>query len=230
MNGPSPAFFSPGSLVAAPQLSILGFTGSVLQVLAGNPNNGDASGSQGNTSEATFAWTFTPSGSASGAVVNIPATATAFSLTATYKGGYATTKSGSVQQVDLVPNFSVSPSPVLKVDADHGPQPHAEGGRGGRRDRLLFDQYESADHQRPRELVLGDRRLGHGPRHGPVGRWQLLDDVDLQLHGPQRESAGRHGREAVLGHRLLTEPDGHGLREQLHSVHAARPVLLQVLR
>ncbi len=114
VNGPSPAFFSSGSAVLAPQLSIVGYSGNVLQVLAGNPNNGDASASQGNTSEATFAWTFTPSGSAVGAIVNIPTTATAFSLTTTYKGGYATTKSGSVQQVDLVPNFSVSPNPVLK--------------------------------------------------------------------------------------------------------------------
>ncbi len=33
---------------------------------------------------------------------------------ATYKGGYSTSKSGSVVQVDLVPNFSLTPNPVLK--------------------------------------------------------------------------------------------------------------------
>lgn len=114
-NLPDPApTVSPAISVLAPQVNIVGFSGNVLQVLAGNPNNGDASGSQGNTADATFAWTFTPSGSASGKIVTVPLTATAFSLTVTYKGGYAATKSGSVLQVDLVPNFSAAPNPVLK--------------------------------------------------------------------------------------------------------------------
>jgi len=117
VNGASPAYFSPGVLVNAPTVSIVGFDGNVLHVLAGNPNNGDASASTGNTAEATFSWTFTCSpacGPLSGTVVTVPPSATAFSLLATYKDGFSITKSGSVQQVDLVPNFSETPNPVLK--------------------------------------------------------------------------------------------------------------------
>ena len=66
-----------------------------------------------NVAEATFAWSFTPTGSASGPVVTVPAAATAFTLTATCKGGYTTTMSGPVLQVALVPNFSLSPSTAL---------------------------------------------------------------------------------------------------------------------
>lgn len=107
-------FISPAVPLLQPQVSIVGFDGNTLSVLAGNPNNGDASGSQGNVAEAAFNWTFTPSGSASGSVITVPTNATAFSLTATYKGGYSTSKNGSVSQVDLVPNFSLTPNPVLK--------------------------------------------------------------------------------------------------------------------
>jgi PKD repeat protein len=119
INDPSPnplptPFVSPALALSQPQISIVGFDGTTLSVLAGNPNNGDASGSQGNVAEASFNWTFTPSGSATGPVVTVPSNATAFSLTATYKGGYSTSKSGTVQQVDLVPNFSATPNPVLK--------------------------------------------------------------------------------------------------------------------
>ena len=45
--------------------------------------------------------------------MTVPVAATSFSLTATYKGGYTTSKSGTVSQVDLVPNFSLAPNPVL---------------------------------------------------------------------------------------------------------------------
>ncbi len=113
INGQSAAYFSGGITVSAPAVSILGYNGNVLQVLAGSPNNGDASASQGNTAQATFNWSFTPSGTATGPIVSVPSLATAFSLTATYKGGFSVTKSGAVQQVDLVPNFSATPSPVL---------------------------------------------------------------------------------------------------------------------
>ena len=44
----------------------------------------------------------------------VPSGATSFSVVATYKGGYSTSKSGTVVQVDLVPNFSLTPNPVLK--------------------------------------------------------------------------------------------------------------------
>ena len=97
-----------------PQISIVGFDGNTLSVLAGNPNNGDASGSQGNTAEATFNWTFTPGGPLTGPVVTVPSSATSFTLSVAYKGGYSTQVSGSISQVDLVPNFSLTPNPVLK--------------------------------------------------------------------------------------------------------------------
>ena len=109
-----PPWVSPGITIVPPAVSIVGFDGSTLQVLAGNANNGDASGSQGNTAEASFAWTFSPSGSGNGTVVTVPTTATGFTLTATYKGGYTVVKTGAVSQVDLVPNFSMTPNPVLK--------------------------------------------------------------------------------------------------------------------
>ncbi len=112
---PSPdTFVSPQVPLSQPQISIVGFDGNTLSVLAGNPNNGDASGSQGNTAEATFNWTFTPGGPLTGPVVTVPSNATSFSLSVAYKGGYSTSKNGSVQQVDLVANFSLSPNPVLK--------------------------------------------------------------------------------------------------------------------
>src|SRR4029453_13464321 len=113
-NGASAAYFSPGVQVLAPTASLGGLVGVVAPVLAGNPNNGDASASTGNTAEATFSWTFTPSGNASGTVVTIPPSATGFSLLATYKDGFSVTKTGSIQQVDLVPNFSLTPTTVLK--------------------------------------------------------------------------------------------------------------------
>jgi PKD repeat protein len=118
-NGPgAPPYLSPSASVLAPQINIVGYSGNTLQVLAGNPNNGDARGSLGNTAEATFAWSFTPpSGTVFGTLVSVPSNATNFSLTATYKGGYAVTKSGFVQQVELVPNFSLTPNPVLKSTA-----------------------------------------------------------------------------------------------------------------
>src|SRR5262245_15623749 len=46
-------------------------------------------------------------------VITVPTNATGFSLLATYKDGFSVTKTGSIQQVDLVPNFSPSPNPVL---------------------------------------------------------------------------------------------------------------------
>ncbi len=114
-NPPDNATFtSQAFTLSQPQISIVGFDGNTLSVLAGNPNNGDASGSQGNTAEATFNWTFTPGGPLTGPVVTVPSNATSFSLNVTYKGGYSTAVNGSVVQVDLVPNFSLSPNPVLK--------------------------------------------------------------------------------------------------------------------
>ncbi|HEY1252628.1 MAG TPA: PKD domain-containing protein [Thermoanaerobaculia bacterium] len=119
VNPPDNAtFVSPAVTVSQPQVSIVGFDGNTLQVLAGNPNNGDASATQGNTNEATFDWNFSPGGAPSCTqpckVVTVPTAATSFTLLVTYKGGYGTTVGGSIQQVDLVPNFSLTPNPVLK--------------------------------------------------------------------------------------------------------------------
>ena len=105
-------YTSPAMPVLQPQIAIVGYNGNVLQVLTGG--TADARGSQGNTAEAAFAWTFTPGGAASGLNPTVPSGATSFSVTATYKGGYSTSKSGTVVQVDLVPNFSLTPNPVLK--------------------------------------------------------------------------------------------------------------------
>ncbi len=114
-NLPDPApWVSPEVPLLQPQVAIVGFNGTLLSLLSGG--NADARPSQGNTGEATFAWTFTPGGAASGINPPIPAGAGAsgtFSVKATYKGGYTNTKAGAYQLVDLVPNFSASPNPVL---------------------------------------------------------------------------------------------------------------------
>ncbi len=88
-NGVSPVYFSPSVPVLAPAVNIVGWNGTLLQVLAGNPNNGNASASQGNTAEANFAWTFTCApacGALNGPIVTIPVAATAFSLIADVQG------------------------------------------------------------------------------------------------------------------------------------------------
>ena len=78
----------------------------VLKVLSGQ-GQADARGSQGNVAEATFAWTFTPGPIAlAGSNVVVPGNATGFDLRITYAGGYQATRSGTIEQVDLVPEFS----------------------------------------------------------------------------------------------------------------------------
>lgn len=114
VNGYSNTFVSLAQNVLAPQVSIVGYNPStqILRVLSGG--TADATGSQGNTAEAAFNWTFTPGGAATGLNPAVPTNATSFSLIATYKGGYAASASGSIQQVDLVPNYSItSPLPAL---------------------------------------------------------------------------------------------------------------------
>ncbi len=66
-------FISASLPVLQPQISIIGYNGNVLQVLTGG--TADARGSQGNTAEATFAWTFTPGGAATGLNPTVPAAA-----------------------------------------------------------------------------------------------------------------------------------------------------------
>ena len=115
-NGPSAApFISPAITMQAPSAEIAGLFGTVLRVLTGG--QADASGSQGNVAEATFTWTFQtsagPLAPMTGPVVNVPAGVIGFDLAIQYKGGYVARASGSVDQKDLVPEFSVSPNPVL---------------------------------------------------------------------------------------------------------------------
>jgi PKD domain-containing protein/List-Bact-rpt repeat protein len=122
-NGTSAnTFISSPAQVTCPQPKIVGYTGftgtcaktaGTLNVLVGG--NADASGSQGNLAEASFAWTFTgPSPiNASTAVVPVPAGDTGFTLTITYPGGYTATASGTIVQSSLVAAFALSPNPVL---------------------------------------------------------------------------------------------------------------------
>ena len=195
-NGASPAYFSPNIAVLAPSVSIVGFTGNVLQILAGNPNNGDASASQGNTAEANFAWTFTCTpacGALTGTVVTVPTSATAFSLIATYKDGYQVTKTGSIQQVDLVPNLSVSPNPVLKsttLTAKNLMQKAAAATLNS----VAWRSRRAAGAARSGRAFLSGER--HGRRDGSVHDRQLQHEPDLQLHRPQRRAAVRAGAEA----------------------------------
>jgi len=103
-------YTSPAMSVAIPQIRIVGFSGGALNVLTGG--NADASATDGNP--AAFNWIFNPGAVARGpaAVVAVPPGATSFSLVVPY-AGYSASVSGSVSQVDLVPAFTVSPSPVI---------------------------------------------------------------------------------------------------------------------
>ncbi len=108
--GPSAAAPSVATTVAAPQASIAGLdtsvTPPVLKVLSGQ-GKADARGSQGNISEATFAWTFNPGPvPLAGNFVDVPSNAASFLLTISYPGGYTATATGNVSQVDLVPDFT----------------------------------------------------------------------------------------------------------------------------
>ena len=108
----SPFVSSPIPFVA-PQARVASFSGGVLTVLSGG--NADATPSQGNIADATFAWTFSggAGGAASGSIAPVPAGATGFGLTVTYRGGYVSSVAGSVTQLDLVPDFSLAPNPAL---------------------------------------------------------------------------------------------------------------------
>jgi len=108
--GASPAVSAPQNF-SAPQVNITGYDGNNLLILSGG--SADASGSTGNTAEASFTWSFTCSptcGQLTGPTVTVPTAATAFTLVVTYKGDYQVTKSGGIQQVDLVPSFAISSS------------------------------------------------------------------------------------------------------------------------
>jgi hypothetical protein len=118
-NGWSTApFISSAVTIQAPTARIAGFSGGVLRVLSGG--QADASGSDGNVADAAFNWAFFDSvgggvGTAQGSRVSIPLASRTFRLTAVYRGGYtAPVLNGSIQQVDLVPDFTATPNPVVK--------------------------------------------------------------------------------------------------------------------
>lgn len=114
VNGLSLPFVSNPVAVVAPQAVVAGLSGGVLRILIGG--SADASGSKGNKAEATFSWIFTPGGPATGQIVAVPASATAFSLTIAYPGGYTATAAGTVQQLGLIPDFLLAPNPVVRGD------------------------------------------------------------------------------------------------------------------
>ncbi len=114
-NGTSATpFYSARIPFVMPSIGVSGFSGGVLRVLTGG--SADATPTSGNTSDATFQWTFTggSGGTPAGITVPVPSGATGFSLTVTWKGGYARTVSGSVVQTDLVPAFTMLPNPAVK--------------------------------------------------------------------------------------------------------------------
>jgi PKD repeat protein len=122
-NGWSQApFISSALTIHVPTARIAGFADGVLRVLSGGAV--DARGSDGNIVDAIFQWNFFDQlgqtgngvGSPTGALLSsgVPAASRSFRLTVTYKGGYtAPVINGAVQQVDLVPDFSLSPATVL---------------------------------------------------------------------------------------------------------------------
>ncbi len=103
----TPAWFTSAPIAfQMPQIVVAGFVGGFVNVITGGTI--DASGTQGNTAEATFAWTFGAAGTATGMTPTVPAGATAFGLTVGWPGGYSSSASGTIVQVDLVPAFTMS--------------------------------------------------------------------------------------------------------------------------
>jgi PKD repeat protein len=113
-----------GVAVAIPSVVVTGLNAGALNVLSGG--SADASSSQGNLAEATFAWAFR---GATGALppptcqpvasncakVLVPSAAISFTLDVTYLGGYrAPQVAGAVNVVDLVPDFSPTSASVVK--------------------------------------------------------------------------------------------------------------------
>lgn len=114
-NGWSTPRYSSTIPVSAPDALVVGLQGGILSVLSGQ-GQADARISEGNPS--VFAWTFrsgaTIVGQPTGGLVPVPATADGFDLAVTYPSGYVANASGTIAQVDLVPNFTLSPTTVLK--------------------------------------------------------------------------------------------------------------------
>jgi hypothetical protein len=204
--GYSTTFVSPAQSLLAPQVSIAGFDGTTLRVLSGG--SADASGSQGNIAEATSTWTFTPGGVLSGSIVTVPANAATFSLTATYRGGYSTTQSGAVTQVDLVPNFSLSPNPVLVS----GTLTLTNLMQKGSSTTLGSVDYAVTTSSTPpgTRRVVSERRP-HGDADGPRQRRQLLRSSALQLLRAARRRPDVDCDTALFRDDLRTEPGAGGL-------------------
>ncbi len=109
-------FISPAITIQVPAVRIAGFSAGSLRVLSGG--QADASGSDGNVADATFNWTFLDSsggtvGTAQTPRATVPSAATSFRLTVAYAGGYVPSLNGTIQQVDLVPDFAINPTTVL---------------------------------------------------------------------------------------------------------------------
>ncbi|MCA1611357.1 MAG: PKD domain-containing protein [Acidobacteria bacterium] len=113
-NGTSPTPFYTAPLpFVMPSIGISGFSAGVLRVLTGG--SADATPTTGNTADATFQWSFSggAGGAPTGITVPVPAGATGFSLTVTWRGGYSKSVTGTVVQTDLVPAFTILPNGTL---------------------------------------------------------------------------------------------------------------------
>ena len=119
VGNPTPStYVAPATSVLAPQARVANMVGGVVSVLTGGQLDGSVSDGNLASPDTTFNWHFTgcPSGCGSdlsGLRPNAPVGATAFDLTVTYGGGYQATLSGVINQTDLVPAFSLSPTSVL---------------------------------------------------------------------------------------------------------------------
>ncbi|HKF42441.1 MAG TPA: hypothetical protein VKG01_05025 [Thermoanaerobaculia bacterium] len=122
------AFVSSAFFFSCPQVVIAGYSGftgtcneagGTLTVATGG--SADASATKGNLSEATLAWTFTfpagPPSNLQGPVVNVPAGATGFVLTATFPGGYQATATGAVSQTPALIASFTAPAGVVRGSA-----------------------------------------------------------------------------------------------------------------
>ena len=177
-------------------------TTATSQVLTGG--TADARGSQGNTAEATFAWTFTPGGAATGLNPTVPATAPRRSRSR------RPTRADTARP--RAAGRAGGPRSELLARAQPGPQgqpPDAEEPDADRRGGDARHSVDLRDHagrrQRHARCSGASTPSTAGDRHGARERPARTPHPDVALHRGRRAEDGP-SRAAVLRDGLQPEP------------------------
>ncbi len=218
-------FISSAITMQPPQARIAGFSGGVLRVLSGGQT--DASGSDGNVTDASFNWAFFDTGGGDvgtpqGSHVSIPLASKTFRLTVVYRGGFtATPLTGSIQQVDLVPDFSVSPAAVLhgtNVTLTNQMQKGTTTTLNAVRYAISSSATAPTSFPDRGRLGLPRGEWNRGGRQ-PDGRRGLVRPPPVRLLGTVGRQSAPDRFEAVLDDELRAEPSSPDLH-QLRAQHA----------